>query len=112
MLSSTMVAQAERIDAEGDRIVFRYGPAQTMMAEQVAQLRAWLEDLARELAGRRIAVTADVAKGEPGASAARPGAPAAPGRDLKAEAMKDPVVQSLLDAIPSEVTDVTELKQP
>jgi hypothetical protein len=35
---------------------------------------------------------------------------AEPARDLKAEAMKDPVLQSLLDVIPAEVKDVTELK--
>jgi len=114
MLFGTVVAQAERIDVTGDRILFRYGPIKTMMAEQVAQHRAWLEELATGLAGRRVTVAAEVGKGEPGAAAARdarqPGqAPA--GRDLKAEAMKDPVLQSLLDVIPSEVKDITELNQ-
>ena len=115
MLYGTMVAQAERIDAEGDRIVFRYSPIKTMMAEQVSQHRAWLEELAASVAGRRIAVTADVAKGEPGAlpgkGGGRASAPAAPERDLKAEALKDPVLQSLLDVIPSEVKDITELNK-
>jgi DNA polymerase-3 subunit gamma/tau len=115
MLFSTMVAQAERIDVEGDRIVFRYGPIKTMMADQVAQHRAWLEELATGLAGRRVSVTADVAKGDAGGAvgcgAGRPAAPAEPERDLRAEAMKDPVVQSLLDVIPSELKDVTELKR-
>ena len=113
LLATSMVAQAERIDVEGDRIIFRYGPVKTMMADQVAQHRAWLEELATGLAGRRVAVAADVAKGAPGATpakdAARPAGQAAPGRDLKAEAMKDPVLQSLLDVIPSEVKDITEL---
>jgi hypothetical protein len=112
MLFSTMVAQAERIDVEGDRIVFRYGPIKTMMAEQVAQHRAWLEDLATGLAGRRVSVTADVARGDAvGAAAPAAGRPPEPERDLRAEAMKDPVVQSLLDVIPSELKDVTELKR-
>jgi DNA polymerase III subunit gamma/tau len=115
MLYGTMVAQAERIDAEGDRIVFRYSPIKTMMAEQVSQHRAWLEELAASVAGRRIAVTADVAKGDPGAlpgKGGRASAPAALERDLKAEALKDPVLQSLLDVIPSEVKDITELNKP
>jgi hypothetical protein len=107
----TAVAQAQRIDVEGDRIVFRFSPLQTMLGEQVAQQKAWLDALAAELAGRRISVTAEVAKGEPGAAPARASARAAvPGRDLKAEAMKDPVLQSLLDVIPAEVKDITELK--
>jgi DNA polymerase-3 subunit gamma/tau len=115
MLFGTMVAQAERIDVEGDRIIFRYGPVKTMMADQVAQHRAWLEELATGLAGRRVAVAADVAKGAPGGTPAkdeaRSAGQAAPGRDLKAEAMKDPVLQSLLDVIPSEVKDITELNK-
>jgi DNA polymerase-3 subunit gamma/tau len=115
MLFSTMVAQAERIDVEGDRIVFRYGPIKTMMADQVAQHRAWLEELAAGLAGRRVSVKADVARADAGGAASRaagrPAVPAEPERDLKAEAMKDPVVQSLLDVIPSELKDVTELKR-
>ena len=110
----TMVAQAQRIDLDGNRVVFRYGPNQTMLGGQVAQEKAWLEELATGLAGRRITVTADVAKGEPGASpaqaSARSAAPAAPARDLKAEAMKDPMLRSLLDVIPAEVKDITELK--
>jgi DNA polymerase-3 subunit gamma/tau len=113
LLYSTMVAQAQRIDVAGDRIIFRFGPVQTMLGDQVAQHKAWLEELATGLAGRRISVTADVAKGEAAPSAAGASArtaPEAPVRDLKAEAMKDPVVQSLLDVIPSEVKDITELK--
>ena len=112
----TMVAQAQRIDVEGDRIIFRFGPIQTMLGDQVAQQKNWLEELAAELAGRRIAVMADVAKGEPGAApgraAMRTAGLAEPARDLRAEAMKDPVLQSLLDVIPAEVKDVTELKEP
>jgi len=114
MVYGTMVAQAQRIDVEGDRIIFRFGPIQTMLGDQVAQQKTWLEELAAELAGRRITVVADVAKGEPGAAAGRAAMRTAvlaePARDLKAEAMKDPVIQSLLDVIPAEVKDVTELK--
>jgi DNA polymerase-3 subunit gamma/tau len=114
MVYSTMVAQAQRIDVEGDRVIFRFGPIQTMLGDQVAQQKNWLEELAAELAGRRITVVADVAKGEPGAAPGRgamgTAGPAEPARDLRAEAMKDPVLQSLLDVIPAEVKDVTELK--
>jgi DNA polymerase-3 subunit gamma/tau len=113
MVYSTMVAQAQSIDVEGDRIIFRFGPIQTMLGAQVAQQKHWLEELAAEIAGRRIAVVADVATGEPGAApgraAMRTTGPAEPARDLKAEAMKDPVLQSLLDVIPAEVKDITEL---
>ena len=61
-------------------------------------------------------MTADIAKGDPAAaparSATRPSDSAGQGRDLKAAAMRDPVLQSLLDVIPAEVKDITELKKP
>jgi len=114
MVYGTIVAQAQRIDVDGDRIVFRYGPIQTMLGDGVAREKVWLEELAAGLAGRRITIVADVAKGEPGGSPAqaamRATGPAEAARDLKAEAMKDPVIQSLLDVIPAEVKDITELK--
>jgi DNA polymerase-3 subunit gamma/tau len=115
MVYGTIVAQAQRIDVEGDRIIFRFGPIQTMLGDGVAREKAWLEELAAGLAGRRIVVAAEVAKGEPGAAPARgamrTAGPAGAARDLKAEAMRDPVLQSLLDVIPAEVKDITELKK-
>jgi DNA polymerase-3 subunit gamma/tau len=114
MLYSTIVAQAQRVDIEGDRIVFRFGPIQTMLADQVAQQKAWLETLALEVVGRRMTVTADVAKGAAGptpiAAGTRPDQALNRAADLRAAAMKDPVVQSLLEIFPAEVKDVTELK--
>lgn len=114
MLYSTIVAQAQRIDMEGDRIVFRFGPIQTMLADQVAQQKAWLETLALEVVGRKMTVTADVAKGEAGptpiAAGTRPDQALNRAADLRAAALQNPVVQSLLEIFPAEVKDVTELK--
>ena len=116
MVYGTIVTQAKRIDVEGDRILFRYASDQTMLGDGVAREKAWLEELATGLAGRRISVAADIAKGGPAAaparSATRPSDSAGQGRDLKAAAMRDPVLQSLLDVIPAEVKDITELKKP
>jgi len=123
MLSQTIVAQAQRIDVDGARIVFHFGPIQTMLADQVAQQRQWLESLAADVAGRRMSVSAVVDASAPvtepratgpAAPPASPGGSAAPSagppRDLRAEALSDPAVQSLLDIIPSELRNVTELK--
>jgi hypothetical protein len=114
MFYSTIVAQAQRIDIEGDRIVFRFGPIQTMLGDQVAQQKAWLETLAQEVTGRKMTVTADVARGEAGVKPLAAGTRSDPevnrSADLRAAAMKDPVVQSLLEIFPAEVKDVTELK--
>ena len=112
MFYGTVVAQARRIDIDDNRITFRFGPAQTMLGGQVGQQRALLETFASEAAGRRMSVVAEVAADEAGPgeanAVAAPADPAERARDLRAEALKDPVVQSLLDVIPSELTDVTE----
>ncbi|HOQ59677.1 MAG TPA: DNA polymerase III subunit gamma/tau [Vicinamibacterales bacterium] len=131
MIFQTVVTEAQRIDVEGSRIVFRYASNQTMLADQVAQQRQWLESLASEVAGRRMSVAAEVAasgpagparRNAPAAAAASPAAPkpderglepeAGAPRDLRAEALRDPAIQSLLDVIPAELRDVTELKDP
>ena len=53
MVYGTIVTQAKRIDVEGDRILFRYASDQTMLGDGVAREKAWLEELATGLAGRR-----------------------------------------------------------
>ena len=40
---SLHVAQAQKIDVEGDRIVFTFGPVHETMRQQVEQRRGWLE---------------------------------------------------------------------
>ena len=117
MVYGTIVAQAQRIDVEGDRILFRFASDQTMLGDGVAREKAWLEELATGLAGRtdlRWRPTSRKATRQPRRPVrrVRPSDPAGQGRDLKAAAMKDPVLQSLLDVIPAEVKDITELKKP
>ena len=96
------------------------------MRLQVEQRRAWLEQLAESVAGRKIAVA--TVKGSVGAAPAlgtapqapvapnapvapvAPVAPAAPGGDLRSRAMADEGVQALLDVFPAEIRDVEEIK--
>jgi hypothetical protein len=112
----TVVAEAQGIDVAGDRIIFRFGQAQTMLAGQVGQQKAWLETLAQQVAGRRMSVAAEVVAGAGGASAggAARASSQAPGAaaDLRDAAKQNPAVQALLDVFPAEVKDVTELNKP
>jgi hypothetical protein len=90
------------------------------MRLQVEQRRAWLEQLAESVAGRKITVT--TVKGSVGAPPApgtapqapvapnAPVAPVAPGGDLRSRAMADDGVQALLDVFPAEIRDVEEIK--
>ena len=78
------------------------------------QNRAWLETLAQQAAGRRVAV-AGVQTGAAPADAAkpedRPGE--APARDkqtaLREQALADAGVQAMLEVFPAEIRDVEEM---
>jgi DNA polymerase III gamma/tau subunit len=111
----TVVAQAQRIDVETDRIVFIYAPQHRALRVQFDQTRAALEALATELAGRKMAVVALEGAGtsappRPGDSA-KPAAPiAAPDRQatLRQQALADSGVQAMLDVFAAEIKDVEE----
>ncbi len=124
----TVVAQAQRIDVEGDRIVFVFGPQHRALRAQLEQNRPWLEETASQLAGKKVAVvssegagTASAAGGPPSparADSAGTGAaskaPAAVGGDpkqaLKERALSDAGVQTMLDVFAAEIKDVEEMK--
>jgi DNA polymerase-3 subunit gamma/tau len=114
--SSMVVAQAHRIEVEGDRILFSFAPAHRLMKDQVEQNRGWLEPLAARVAGRRMHVVGTTVEPSPEPSAARRGgsdaAPEAPetrSEDLKAEAVADPDMKTLLELIPLEIRDVEKM---
>ncbi len=113
------VAQAHRIDVEGDRIVFVFTAARRAGKDQIEKNRAWLEPLAARVAGRRIVVGANIAEPEAAAPASAPAngdvaakpaaAASGPSDDLKAEAAADPGMQTLLELMPLEIKDIERL---
>jgi DNA polymerase-3 subunit gamma/tau len=112
---NTVVAQAQRIDVTADRVTFSFLPAHRALREQFDQSRAWLEQTAERIAGRKVAVVA-VQSDSPaaGPTAAKQPAAAADNsqgakRDLKAEAMSSSAVQAMLDVFPGEIRDVEEM---
>ncbi len=109
----TVVAQAQRIDVDGDRIVFSFGPQHRLLRDQLEQMRTWLDALASQLSGRKMTVAsvegAAAAKAAAGSSSAQP---AAAGRqsDLRQQALADSGVQAMLDVFAAEIKDVEERK--
>ena len=109
----TVIAQAQRIEVDGDKLVFTFAPQHRALKAQLEQSRAFLEDVASQLAGRRMSVlSADgVAATTP---AARPGtAPEEAGQadkqaDLKKQALEDAGVQAMLDVFAAEIREVEE----
>ncbi len=108
----TVVAQAQRIVVDGDRITFTFAANHKTLQTQLEQNRPWLESTASELAGRKMTVVA-----QQGTAATTPPAPTkpvaakpSPNRELlRSEALEDAAVQAMLDVFPAEIRDVEEL---
>ena len=110
----TVIAQAQRIDVEDDRVVVTFGPQHRALRSQLEQTRPLLETIAAQLSGRKLAVVA--AEGTPSAPAARVPA-AVPANDapdekkaaLREQALADSGVQAMLDVFAAEIKDVEEM---
>ena len=109
----TVVAQAQRIDIEGDKVVFTFAPQHKALRGQLDQTRQWLDALASQLAGRKMTVVS--AEGAPAVSPARTSAASAPPpdkdrqTDLRQQALADSGVQTMLDVFAAEIKDIEEM---
>ena len=62
-----VVAQAQTIEVAGDRVTFTFSPNQRALRDTFEQNRAWLESIAQQVAGRRIAASCVLAPAPPAA---------------------------------------------
>jgi DNA polymerase-3 subunit gamma/tau len=111
----TVIAQAQRIEVEADRIVLAFAPQHRALKQQLEQSRPWLEEMATRLAGRKMTVVgvdgAGVAAAK-GSDAGRGAGGAAEGDQqsaLKQKAMADSGVQALLDVFRTDIKEVEEI---
>ena len=112
----TVVAQAQRIDVDGDRLVLAFAPQHRALKQQLEQSRPWLEEMATRLAGRKMTVAGvdgvGLATAKAG-DAARGAAGAASDGDqqsaLKQKAMADSGVQAMLDVFRTDIKEVEEI---
>jgi DNA polymerase-3 subunit gamma/tau len=112
----TVIAQAQRIDVDGDRVNVVFAPQHRTLRVQLEQTRPLLEAIATQLAGRRMTVGAveghpgigtSAAKADPAhaaASAEEPDRKAA----LREQALADSGVQAMLDVFAAEIKEVEE----
>jgi DNA polymerase-3 subunit gamma/tau len=110
----TVVAQAQRVEVERDRVTFIFGPNHKTLRSQLDQCRAWLETVASEIAGRRVIViglegsaTAASARASSSESGARSGEDRQ--TTLKARALENEGVQAMLDVFGAEIKNVEEM---
>ena len=112
----TVIAQAQRIDLDGRRLVFSFSPSQKTLASQLTQSRGWLEALAAKVMGHKVTVA--TAQGDADtvpaavvpASPAEAAAPPAQRDDaLREQALKDSLVQTVLEVFPAEIKNVEKM---
>jgi len=106
-----VVAQAQKIELAGDRLTFTFSPNQRALRDTFEQNRGWLESIAQQVAGRRIAAACVV--GAPPDAAAQPAAEDRTAADkksaLRQQALADAGVQTMLEIFPAEIRDVEEM---
>src|SRR5260370_809270 len=108
---NTVVAQAQKIEVNGDRVTFTFSPNHRSLRDMFEQSRPSLEAMAQQVSGRKIAIATVQVDGAGAAAAnapadADPAAASAAKADrksaLKEQALKDSNVQARLEAFPSE----------
>ena len=108
----TVVAQAQRIDIDGDRIVFTFTPQHRALRVQLDQSRAWLDALASQLSNRKMTVVSAEGAAVPdkgGAAAPTPAPEKNRQSELRQQALADSNVQAMLDVFAAEIKDVEEM---
>ena len=78
--------------------------SQRTLESQLGQNRKWLEQLASKVVGHTISVTTESTVLEP----EKPVDPTEQDR-LREQAMNDPVVQSMLEVFPAEISEIKKL---
>jgi DNA polymerase-3 subunit gamma/tau len=105
-----VVAQAQKVEVEGDTVVFTFTPVHKTLRLRLEEKRAWLEQIAQAAAGRRLKI---VTRESAPAPAAAPAQPSTDTRraDLVARAQAEPSVQAVLDVFGGEIEDVEEMDE-
>ncbi|HUF48946.1 MAG TPA: DNA polymerase III subunit gamma/tau [Vicinamibacterales bacterium] len=106
-----VVGQARKIEVAGDTVTFTFAPVHKTVRAQLEGKRAWVEQVAASVAGRRItvAVREDEAAAAPARSAGSD-REAVRKAELTARAKEEPSVQAVLDVFGGEIEDVEEMK--
>src|SRR5262245_30424650 len=127
---NTVIAQAQKIEAAGDRVTFTFSSHHRTLRDMFEQNRGWIESAAQQVSGRKIAVTSvqNDASAPAAGSAAAAGNAGSPGgastaaaqaasekraaekkSALREQAMADAGVQTMLEIFPAEIRDVEEM---
>jgi DNA polymerase-3 subunit gamma/tau len=109
-LYGMVIAQAQKIEVEGDAFVFTFAPAHRSLMAQLERKKGWVEQLALSAGGRKMAVVMREAAPAAAASATVIDPGAQRKAELRARAKNEPSVQAMLDVFGGEIEDVEEIQ--
>ncbi len=108
-----VASHAQTVECDGRRLVFTFGPQHDHLRAQIDARRADLEQLAQQVAGRRVPVVTmrGVAptEGEDAPKLQVPVQAPPADADLRTRALADENVQALLEIFPAEIKGVEEM---
>ena len=108
-LYGMVIAQAQKIEVEGDAFVFTFAPAHRSLMAQLERKKGWVEQLVLSAGGRKMAVV--IREAAPSAAPATVIDPGAQKKaELRARAKNEPSVQAMLDVFGGEIEDVEEIQ--
>lgn len=103
-----VIAQAQKVEVEGDSVVFTFAPVHKHLRSQLEGKKAWIEQIAQSASGRRMTVVTQ----ESAPVAAPAGTESGTSRraDLEARVKAEPTVQAVLDVFGGEIEDIEEIR--
>ena len=108
-LYGMVIAQAQKIEVEGDAFVFTFAPAHRSLMTQLERKKGWIEQLALSAGGQKMKVV--LREAAPAATSATVIDPGAQRKaELRARARNEPSVQAMLDVFGGEIEDVEEIQ--
>ena len=108
MLYSMVFAQAQKVELDGDTLILTFAPQHRSLKTQLEGKRAWIEQVAKSVAGRPIRLVAK--DGESAPPPPRAPVDIAKASALRARAKAEPVVQNVLDVFGGEIDSVEEVE--
>jgi DNA polymerase-3 subunit gamma/tau len=108
---NVVVATAQKIEVQGDVILFTFTPTHKVSRAQLETKKAWVEQLAYAASGRKIIVrSVEAVAAPPGAPEVKADATKKSANDLRERARAEPAVQDMLDVFGGEIEDVEEIR--
>lgn len=106
---SMVIAQAQKVELEGDSLVFTFAPIHKSLKATFEAKRSWVEQLAQSASGRKIAVASRESAPVESAAPVSKDAASVKRAELEARAKAEPTVQAVLDVFGGEIEDVEEI---